>query len=65
MTVICFGSLAFDRLMTFPGVFADSFIADKLDQINLSWLVERVRRAYGGTNRPGIRGGPSRNDGDS
>ena len=49
MTLICFGSLAFDRLMSFPGVFADSFIADKLDQINVSYLVERVRRAYGGT----------------
>ena len=49
MTIICSGSLAFDRLMSFPGVFADSFIADKLDRINVSYLVEKAARAYGGT----------------
>jgi adenosine kinase len=49
MTLICSGSLAFDRLMTYPGAFAESFIADKIDQISLSFLVDRVSRAYGGT----------------
>ena len=49
MTIICSGSLAFDRLMSFPGVFADSFIAEKIHQVNVSYLVDRVSRVYGGT----------------
>ncbi len=49
MTIICSCSLAFDRLMTYPGLYADSFIADKLDLINVSFLVSKVERAYGGT----------------
>jgi adenosine kinase len=49
MTIICSGSLAFDRLMAYPGVFADSLIADKISQVSLSFLVDRVSRAYGGT----------------
>jgi adenosine kinase len=49
MTLICSGSLAFDRLMAYPGVFAESLIADKIDQVSLSFLVDRVSRAYGGT----------------
>ena len=49
MSIICSGSLAFDRMMTYPGLYADSFIADKLDLINISFLVSKVERAYGGT----------------
>jgi adenosine kinase len=49
MTLICSGSLAFDRLMNYPGVFAESFIADKISQVSLSFLVDRVSRVYGGT----------------
>jgi len=49
MTLICSGSLAFDRLMTYPGVFAESLIAGKISQVSLSFLVDRVSRAYGGT----------------
>ncbi|MDR2725733.1 MAG: carbohydrate kinase family protein [Candidatus Adiutrix sp.] len=49
MTLICSGSLAFDRLMAYPGVFAESFIAEKMSQVSLSFLVDRVSRAYGGT----------------
>lgn len=49
MTLICSGSLAFDRLMSYPGVFADSFIAEKLDLLNVSFLVDKVELAYGGT----------------
>jgi adenosine kinase len=49
MTIICSGSLAFDRLMTYPGVFAESLIAEKINQVSLSFLVDRVSRAYGGT----------------
>jgi len=49
MTIICSGSVAFDRLMTYPGAFAESLIAEKISQVSLSFLVDRVSRAYGGT----------------
>ena len=49
MTLICSGSLAFDRLMAYPGLYAESFLADKLDLINVSFLVTKVETAYGGT----------------
>ncbi len=49
MTIACFGSLAFDRLMTYPGRFSDHLIADKLHQVSLSLLVDKVMRVYGGT----------------
>ena len=49
MTILCSGSLAFDRLIYYPGIYADSFMPDKLDMLNVSFLVDRVERAYGGT----------------
>lgn len=49
MTIACFGSLAFDRLMAYPGRFGDHLVADRLDSISLSLLVESVSRVYGGT----------------
>jgi adenosine kinase len=35
--------------MNYPGVYAQSFIAEKMDQVSLSFLVDRVSRVYGGT----------------
>ncbi|MGL4207939.1 MAG: carbohydrate kinase family protein [Candidatus Adiutrix sp.] len=49
MSIICFGSLAFDRMMVYPGLFADSLIAEKLDKISVCFLVDYTQRAYGGT----------------
>jgi len=49
MTLICSGSLAFDRLMSYPAIFADSIIADKLDMMNVSFVTDKVKLVYGGT----------------
>ncbi|MDR2946975.1 MAG: PfkB family carbohydrate kinase, partial [Candidatus Adiutrix sp.] len=49
MTIICSGSLAIDRLMNYPAVFADSIIADKIDMLNISFVVDTLKLAYGGT----------------
>ena len=49
MTIICSGSLAFDRLMSYPAVFADTIIADKLDMLNVCFVADKVKLAYGGT----------------
>jgi hypothetical protein len=42
------GSIATDHLMTFPGRFAESLVADKLDKVSLSFLVEDLEVRRGG-----------------
>jgi adenosine kinase len=42
------GSIATDHLMTFPGRFTDSLMADQLDKISLSFLVEDLEVRRGG-----------------
>jgi len=42
------GSIATDHLMTFPGRFADQFVADKLDKVALSFLVDELQIRRGG-----------------
>ncbi|MDR2422473.1 MAG: carbohydrate kinase family protein [Deltaproteobacteria bacterium] len=49
MAIICSGSLAFDRLSQFPGRFRDHILAEKLDFLNICFLVDQVDRAHGGT----------------
>ncbi|MDO8573607.1 MAG: carbohydrate kinase family protein [Candidatus Daviesbacteria bacterium] len=43
------GSLAFDHIMDFPGLFADHIMPDKIHQINLSFLVNTLKKQRGGT----------------
>jgi adenosine kinase len=49
MTILISGSLAFDRLAIYPGLFSDNFLEGKLSILNASFLVESVTRAHGGT----------------
>jgi adenosine kinase len=42
------GSIATDHLMTFPGKFTDQLIADKLDKVSLSFLVDELQIRRGG-----------------
>jgi adenosine kinase len=42
------GSIATDHLMTFPGKFTDQLIADKLDKVSLSFLVDDLAIRRGG-----------------
>jgi adenosine kinase len=42
------GSIATDHLMSFPGVFADSLVVDKLDKLSLSFLVDDLEVRRGG-----------------
>ena len=49
MNITITGSIAFDYLMSFPGRFADNILADKLENISLSFLVESLKRQRGGT----------------
>jgi len=49
MTLICSGSLAYDRLLFYPGIFAESIIADKLNMLNVCFVTDKIKAAYGGT----------------
>jgi adenosine kinase len=48
MAIYISGSLAFDRIMTFPGNFQDHILMDKLHQINVSFMVEGMDERRGG-----------------
>ena len=47
-SVIVTGSVAFDEIMDFPGQFADHFHPEKLHQINVSFVVDRLNKQLGG-----------------
>jgi adenosine kinase len=42
------GSIAYDYLMSFPGHFQEHFLADKLESISLSFLVDKMVKRRGG-----------------
>lgn len=48
MRIAVTGSIATDHLMSFPGRFAEQFLADKLDRISLSFLVDGLEIRRGG-----------------
>ena len=50
-TLIC-GSLAFDTIMVFPDQFKNHILPDKVHILNVSFLVPRMRREFGGCAGP-------------
>lgn len=48
MAVAVCGSVATDHLMRFPGRFAEHFLADQLDKVSLSFLVDDLEIRRGG-----------------
>ncbi len=48
MRIAVTGSIATDYLMTFPGRFSEQLVADKLDNISLSFLVDELQVRRGG-----------------
>ena len=49
MSIFISGSMAYDRIMTFPGLFEDHILPDKLHIINVSFMIDRVEERCGGT----------------
>lgn len=49
MKIVVTGSIAYDYLMSFPGKFTDVLLADQLENISLSFLVDSLKRHRGGT----------------
>ncbi|NLE45315.1 MAG: carbohydrate kinase family protein [Chloroflexi bacterium] len=48
MNIIVSGSIAYDYIMRFPGRFAEHILPDQLHKISLSFLVDEMRRQWGG-----------------
>lgn len=48
MSIYISGSLAFDRIMTFPGNFKDHILMDKLHMLNVSFMVDSMDERRGG-----------------
>ena len=48
MSVYISGSLAYDRIMTFPGNFHEHILIDKLHSINISFMVDGMEERRGG-----------------
>jgi len=49
MHIYISGSLAYDRIMTFPGNFSDHILPDKLHILNVCFLVDSLEEKFGGT----------------
>ncbi len=49
MNIITSGSLAYDRIMDFPGYFSDHILPEKIHVINVSFTVNGVVEKFGGT----------------
>ena len=49
MDIYITGSLAFDRIMTFPGKFSDHILPDKIHILNVCFLVDGLEEKFGGT----------------
>jgi adenosine kinase len=48
MKTIVTGSIAYDYLMTYPGLFTDHLLPDQLAHVSLSFLVDSMERRRGG-----------------
>ncbi len=48
-TIVVSGSLAYDRIMDFPGHFSQHILPDKIHVLNVCFQVNDVREKFGGT----------------
>jgi adenosine kinase len=49
MRIVVTGSIAYDYIMVFPGKFRDHILPEKMHILSVSFLVDSLRRLYGGT----------------
>src|SRR5574340_285987 len=49
MQIFVSGSLAFDRIMDFPGRFVDHILPDKIHILNVCFMVNGLKEQFGGT----------------
>ena len=46
--IVVTGSVAYDYLMTFPGMFLDVVVPDRMNRLSVSFLVDSMRKVRGG-----------------
>ena len=49
MNIIVSGSLAYDRIMNFPGYFAEHILPEKIHVLNVAFTVDGMKEKFGGT----------------
>ncbi|MBF0320932.1 MAG: carbohydrate kinase family protein [Nitrospirae bacterium] len=49
MDIIVSGSIAYDRIMDFPGRFSDHILADKIHMLNVCFMINELKENFGGT----------------
>ncbi len=49
MKILVSGSLAYDRIMDFPGYFKDHILPDKIHNLNVSFFISKLNENFGGT----------------
>ena len=49
MNIIVSGSLAYDRIMDFPGYFSDHILPEKIHVLNVCFQVNSMKEKFGGT----------------
>jgi adenosine kinase len=49
MKLVVTGSVAFDNIMDFPGYFHEHILPDKIHMLNVSFLVDTMKKQRGGT----------------
>lgn len=47
--ILVTGSIAYDRIMNFPGYFKDQILPDKIHILNVSFFVNQLKEGFGGT----------------
>ena len=48
MSIYLTGSLAYDRIMNFPGKFTDSILPDQIHNLNVSFFIDKLEEKLGG-----------------
>ena len=48
MKTVITGSIAYDYLMSFPGKFTEHFLAEHMERVSLSFLVDSMDKRRGG-----------------
>ena len=48
MNLYLSGSVAYDRIMNFPGSFSDAIMPDKIHMLNVCFLIDRLEEKFGG-----------------
>ena len=49
MNILVSGSLAYDRIMDFPGKFSDHILPDKIHMLNVCFMINGLTENFGGT----------------